>query len=135
MPGDVARAEVCLPVPRDGIHLGVHRTVQRHGQRIGGKDLGGLCKRRVSQMQKVELPGLLFHLVICMIYRRDLHHFPFRDIGPTQDSRESLLGRVARLLEPHFFVTVPVGFGNGPGTAKNIDRAASITQQKLAIEG
>ena len=49
-------------------------------------------------MQKIEFPSLLFHFVICVVYWRDLHDFPLRDVGSTQDGGESLLGRVACLL-------------------------------------
>ena len=130
MTGDVGWIEERLSVPRNAIRGGVRGTIQRHGQCIGREDLGSLCKRRVPQMQKIEFPSFLFDFVICVIYGRDLHDFPLRDIGSAQDSGESLLGRVACLLEPHFFVTLPVGFGNWPGTAENVDRAVWRIQEK-----
>lgn len=98
MPGDVRRIEERFPVPRDAVRGWVNSTVQRHGQGIGRENLGSLRKRRVSQVQEIEIPSLLFHFIICVIYWGDLHDFPLRDIGSTQDSGECLLGRGACLL-------------------------------------
>lgn len=81
-------------------------------------------------MQGIKLPRFLLHFIIRVIYGRDLHHFPFRDIRSPEDRGECLFGRVACLLKPYFFVSLSVGFGNGPGATKGIDRAIPDTQDK-----
>lgn len=72
-----------FPISRDAVRGGVYSAVQHHRQRISGEDLGSLGKRRVSQMQRIKLPSLLFHLIVRVIHRRDLHDFPLCDVGST----------------------------------------------------